>query len=404
MKTIFVNRYFYPDHSATSQMLTDLAFGLAEHQHQILVITSRQRYDNASARLPALESIKGVDICRVWTPTFGRGNLIGRAMDYLGFYVTASIALLRHARAGDIVVAKTDPPLISVPAAVVAGIRRARLVNWLQDLFPEVAQQLGVAIMQGGLGRIALGLRNWSLRKAALNVAIGQRMVDRIRAIGIEEHAIALIPNWADAHCIQAVSREDNRLRAEWGISSQFVIGYSGNLGRAHETETLIGAMRILDNKPSIRFLFIGAGHGLEQLRSEVESAGLGNAMFQPYQPRKRLAESLSAADAHLVILRPELEGLIVPSKFYGVLAAGRPVVFVGDQRGEVAQQIARHQLGVTVSAGDSKGLAEAITKLADSGDEDWASRARATMNREYDTRIGVARWERRLSDLAERL
>ena len=127
MKVVFLNRFFFPDHAATSQLLSDLAFDLADSGYEVHVITSRQRYDDASARLPAESEVKGVRIRRVWTSRFGRGHLSGRAMDYLTFYLTTAWGLWRLIRRGDVVVAKTDPPLISVVAGWVAGYGGARI-------------------------------------------------------------------------------------------------------------------------------------------------------------------------------------------------------------------------------------------------------------------------------------
>ena len=156
MRVIFLNRYFYPDHSATSQMLSDLALFLAGAGHEVCVVTSCQRYDDAAAVLPSRERIAGVEVLRVRTTRFGRDNLVGRAADYATFYLAAGWWLWRIARAGDVVVAKTDPPLISVVASFVARRRGARLINWVQDVFPEVAEALGVRACRAAGGAAAV--------------------------------------------------------------------------------------------------------------------------------------------------------------------------------------------------------------------------------------------------------
>src|SRR5437762_3787700 len=143
-RVVFVNRYFHPDHSATSQMASDLAFHLASRGWSTGAITSRQRYDDASAKLAPRESVNGVDVRRVWSTRFGRAFLPGRAIDYATFYCSAFFALLRRAGRGSTIVALTDPPLISVIAALAAMLRGARPVNGTQDLFPEVAEALGM--------------------------------------------------------------------------------------------------------------------------------------------------------------------------------------------------------------------------------------------------------------------
>jgi glycosyltransferase involved in cell wall biosynthesis len=337
------------------------------------VVTSRQRYDDASAKLPVREVVRGVDVRRVWSTRFGRRFLPGRAIDYATFYVSAFFALLRAAGRDTTIVALTDPPLISVVAAFAAMLRRAALINWTQDLFPEVAEALGMR----GL-RVLRRVRDWSLRRANVNVALADSMASRL------PHAI-VIHNWADA----ALHPVDNP-------HPHFVVGYSGNLGRAHDAKTMLDAARLLRGDEDIEFVITGGGAQLDRLRNE----DLPNVRFTGYAPREKLSESLSAADAHLVTLLPALEGLIVPSKFYGVLAVGRPVLFVGAADGELAGIIRAHDCGYVIEAGDSRDLADRIRELA--GDRDRAramgQRGRRLYEERFASPIAFAAWERILT------
>jgi colanic acid biosynthesis glycosyl transferase WcaI len=364
---VFVNRYFHPDHSATSQIASALAFHLAARGWEVAAVTGRQRYDDAGARLRSgMES--GVRVERVWSTRFGRAGLAGRAVDYVTFYASAFFALLRHRRA--VVIAMTDPPLMSVIAAVASR----RVVNWVQDVFPEIAESLGVRTP-----RVLRRLRDWSLRRARANVVLGELMAARVpKAI--------VIHNFADA-----------------GLAPQprpageaFVVGYSGNLGRAHEFETIMGAMQRL---PEVRFLFTGGGAQLDA----VKRAAGANASFRPYAPREELSASLSAADAHLVSLKPSLEGLVLPSKFYGVLAVGRPAIFVGARDGELARIIEEHRCGVVVEMGDVDGLTEAIRMLAADRAEAAAMgrRGRELYLARFAPHHAFAAWERVLEAAA---
>src|SRR5690242_7691888 len=164
---IFVNRYFYPDHSATSQILSDLAFELASQGLRIAVIASRQSYDHPGAQLPLKETVRGVGIHRVSTTTFGRASLPGRALDYLSFYFSVWRTIGTIAKPGDILIVKTDPPLLSILGALAQRRRRLVLINWLQDLYPEVASELGVPLLKGPLLKALAAIRNWSLRVAS---------------------------------------------------------------------------------------------------------------------------------------------------------------------------------------------------------------------------------------------
>jgi len=404
LKIVFINRFYAPDHSATSQMLTDLAAALAAGGADVQVVTSRLRYDDAGASLAPHEVIDGVEIHRVWTSRFGRGNLLGRALDYLSFYVAASAKLFGLARSGDVVVAKTDPPLVSVVAGWVARLRGARLVNWLQDLHPEVAATLGMAPALGPGGSLLRWLRDASLRHAVANVVLGQLMRERVAAAGVDPKTIAVISNWADGALLHPVERGANPLRAEWGLGDKFVVGYSGNLGRAHEFRTVLDAADALRGQADIVFLFIGDGAQKSALATAARERGLSNVLFKPYQPRESLGRSLSAADVHLVTLRPELEGLVVPCKFYGVAAVGRPTILVGDPDGEIGSVVREAECGLCVGPGDAGGLATAITALRDDLPlrERMGSNARGLLEERYDKAIAVGRWRQLLQDVAE--
>ncbi|HEX6000931.1 MAG TPA: glycosyltransferase family 4 protein [Hyphomicrobiaceae bacterium] len=415
MRLIFLNRFFHPDHSATSQMLSDLAFALAcEPEASVVVITSRQRYDAPMDTLPARETVGGVAIHRVWTSRFGRRNLIGRSIDYVTFYASALCRLWSLARRGDVVIAKTDPPMLSVIAAPVCWGRHIQLVNWLQDIFPETAEALGIGgrAARGPL-RLLRRLRGHSLCIAAMNVVLGQRMAEHVARLGVSAARIRILPNWADGTSIAPIPPAGNALRREWGLGDAFVVGYSGNLGRAHEIGTMLAAMTQLEQEETgtaapdrrpVRWLFVGSGALLDELKAEAARRGLTSVRFAPYQPKERLAESLSAADVHLVSLRPELEGLVVPSKIYGIAAAGRPTVFIGDEDGEIARLIAHFKCGLTVAAGDGEGLARTLRDLADNPDACcWmGERARQAFDAELDKPIAVARWRELLAEVAD--
>ncbi len=401
---IFVNRYFYPDLSATSQMLSDLAFALTDGDSRVWVVTSRQTYEDPQANLPARQNQEGVEIYRVWTTHFGRLNLVGRAFDYISFYIMAFWALLKIAQSGDIIVAKTDPPLISVVALIAAKMKGAKLINWLQDVFPEVATSLGVLTWQP-LIRLIRGLRNWSLRHAEINVVLGERMQEYIGRQGIERAKTSIIHNWADGNLIKPVHPMSNALRISWKLEKKFVVGYSGNMGRAHEFDTIISAMQHFRDDESMVFLFVGGGVGKKKLELAVTNYGLKNCFFMPYQPRERLSDTLSVPDIHLVSLQPSLEGLIVPSKIYGIVAAGRPIVFIGDCNGEVGRLATKYEFGFSVSVGEGKALAECLQSLKNNPEisAQMGQQGRQCFEKNFELSRAIQAWKHLLFPLLDK-
>src|SRR5262245_45395406 len=392
----FVNRYFYPDVAATGQLLADLAFDVAERGHNVKVITSRQRYEDSTARLPPREFVRGLEVIRVWTPRFGRARLLGRALDYVGFYAAAGAALLMNTRRHDVIVAMTDPPLISVVAAFIAQVRGARLINWVQDVFPEVAAALGVRGRALIVPRLR-ALRNRAARNAETNVALGRTMARRLAEQKASARTVVIIHNWADGQSIRPIPHQQNPLRAAWRLQDKFVVGYSGNMGRAHEFETLLHVASLLGSDAQFLFLFIGDGAKRAWIERETRLRALDNVVFQQYQTRDMLAQSLSVADIHVISLQPALEGLIVPSKFYGVAAAGRPVLYVGDPNGEIGSLIRSADCGFCVGVGEAVAAAESLRALArnPARAEELGRNARRVFDERYDKQFALASWRR---------
>jgi colanic acid biosynthesis glycosyl transferase WcaI len=394
-KFVFINRYFDPDQSATSQVLTDLARALAASGLTVHVVCSRQLYTDAGARLPPEEERSGVTIHRVATTRFGRARLASRSVDYVSFYLSAGLALLRILSSGDVLIAKTDPPLISILAAAVVRLRGAELINWQQDVFPEVASLLGANPLPGWLDSLLRRWRDSSLRSARMNVLISNRMFAYFRQRGIPLLQLRVIENWANADAIAPKPACASGLRARLGYTNRFVVCYSGNLGRAHEYHTLLAAATALRSEPSVVFLMIGGGAQMEILRRAVAESGLGNFNFLPYQPREELEDSLAAADLHLVSLLPALEGMIMPSKLYGILAAGRPLIFIGDPEGDIAQVLRQGECGVTVEVDAHQDLVAAIRRLKSDPDTCIAmgQRARRLLMSRYSLDKAVELW-----------
>lgn len=402
-RVVFVNRYFFPDHSATSQILSDLAFALAHSERAVSVVTSRHRYDDPHADLPPAQKAMGVEIYRVPTTRFGRSGLCGRGLDYLSFYREAHRALRRLIGPGDIVVAKTDPPLLSIVAMHAARSRGAHLVNWLQDLYPEVAAALDVPLLKGPAARTLAGLRDRSLHAASANVVLEVGMAQRVVARGLPSGKVHIIPNWCDDVAIQPVAPADNPLRQEWGLANKFVVGYSGNLGRAHEFATVLDASERLRDHPGIVFLMIGGGHGFDELIRGVKARDLEHIFcFKPYQHRDALNQSLCVADLHWISLRPELEGLIVPSKFYGVAAAGRPIVAITAAEGDVARLVQQHGCGLVIAPGRAAELADALLSLAANPDRarEMGRRARVMLDTLFTRRRAIGLWRALLEQI----
>ncbi|WP_207482603.1 glycosyltransferase family 4 protein [Arenibaculum pallidiluteum] len=395
MKIVIVNRYFYPDESATSRMTASLAFDLASRGVEVHAVSGRCLHNAPQAGLPPREHVRGVLVHRIRTSRFGRGRLLGRMCDYLTFHLGAAWLLARLLRRDDVCIVCTDPPFLSLSVLLPVLARRARMVNWIMDLFPEVPIALGMMRAGTPLARATLWLRDLSLRFSRWNVAPIRAMADLLRRRGIPAERIAVVHHWSDGDEIPALAPRQSRFRRLWGLEDKFVLGYSGNLGRAHDFSTVIDAAGRLTHRTDIAFLFVGDGHRREWVEREVARRGLRNVMMRPLQPRELLAETLAVADVHLVTLLPAMEPYIVPSKFYGIAAAGRPTLFVGDPTGEIATLVRDGDCGDAFPIGGGEALAARIAALADDPAEcaRLGANARRLFESAFSRDRGVADW-----------
>ena len=352
MRLLFINRYFSPDLSATSQLLTEFAEDLDAKGDTVTVITGNTAYLGGEARLPAHEMHKGIGIVRVGFTRFGRSRTLGRFADYLSFWICAFWTAIRM-RDQDCLVVLSDPPMLSLLAATVRFFKPIKTVCWLQDVFPDIAVRAGI-LREGMAARLLRRMARWSLCRMDQVVVIGRCMERYLLSQGLPARIIINIPNWADGGDIRPSPRDKNAFLHQHGLQDRFVVMYSGNHGVVHEFDTLVGLIRETQSVPRICFCFVGEGVWKHKLMDTGRAEGWQHVVYLPYQPKVLLQSSLSAADVHLVSLRTEMEGLCVPSKLYGALAAGRPVLFIGPAESEVAYTIREARCGTSIAPGDT--------------------------------------------------
>lgn len=387
MRVVFLNRFYWPDEPATGQLLTDLAEALATRGHDVTVITSRP----ARQGVPALETHHGVHIERVHGTRAANRRLRGKARDFATFYFAALWRLFSLARRGTTVVAMTDPPLLGIGAWLIARLRGARVVHWAQDIYPELAIELA--------GQRWLSatrpLRNASWLHADHVVTLGEDMAEAMNDAGVAPSRLTLLPNWGPHGVSMPDPAAVARLRLTWGLEGKFVVAYSGNLGRVHDLEPVLAAAELLRDERGIVFIFIGDGAQRATLEADATRRGLAQVRFLAAQPRDRLAAALGVGDVHLVTLRPGCERYVFPSKLYGIAAVGRPVLFVGPPRCEIARLVTERGLGQAVSRDDPAGLAAAIRALsADAPGRSAMGAAGLKFAQEHSPLRAAQRWE----------
>ncbi|MBA4137481.1 MAG: hypothetical protein C0518_09220 [Opitutus sp.] len=392
-KLIFVNRVYWPNEAATAQLLTDLTQGLAARGREVHVV--------AAGVGPAVHA--GVTIHRTGGADIHHG-LLARAMNYREFLVRARRVVSELAQPDDWVVLKTDPPMLAAALTGLARQRGARVVQWIQDIYPEIVPQHTGAWLAPLLAPLRW-TRNRAWRNSATCVVVGADLHETVVRQGVPTGRVRVMPNWAPRELAEPARPADVAAqRATWDVVDKFLVAYSGNLGRVHEFSTLLDGAERLRAHPGIVFAFVGSGPRLTEVRRSVAARRLTNVRFLPAVPRGQLAVALAAADVHAVTLRGGFERLVNPSKLAGILAAGRPALFVGPTDSAIAALITRERCGRAVPTGAAGELAETI--LAWRADAAITSalraHARRAFERHFQFEAQLAAWDQLLSDSAD--
>jgi colanic acid biosynthesis glycosyl transferase WcaI len=402
VRILVLNQYFHPDRSATSQLLTELCEDLAEH-HDVYVVTGRPSYDpvevTSSRGLVSRERHGRVRIARVWSTSFDRTSMPLRLANY-GSYLASSVAGAFAVTRPDVVVGLTDPPPVGLIAAAVARVRHIPFVLVTKDIFPDVAIALGKLTDP----RAILAFRAMSrivFRRADSVVSIGRDMNRRLEALGVRPEKIVTIHDWADGRLVRPLERP-SRLRRQRGWDDRFVVMHSGNVGLSQDLDTLIAAADLLREEPDVVFAIVGEGASKAAVMADVARRGLPNVEFLPYQPKEELSDSLGAADLHVVGLKRGLAGYIVPSKVYGILAAGKPYVAAVEPGTEPALIAEEYSCGVRVEPGDPGALAAAIRELRGAPLDEMGTNARGAFEERFERRIATESYRRLLEGLVE--
>lgn len=364
MKILLLNQTFYPDVVSTAQHLGDLATALAERGHQVTVVTGRRAYDDPETSFPAREQWRGVNILRVFSTRFGKKAKWRRAADFASFLAGCCGRLLflpRH----DVVMALTTPPLISFIGAWRAKLWRAKFCYWVMDFNPDEAIAAGWLRADSFAAKFLERLSRFSLGRAEKIVALDRFMRDRIVAKHIAAEKVVVIPPWSQDGEIRFDPAGREEFRAAQNLQDKFVVMYSGNHSPVHPLDTVMQAADKLRGEKGIVFAFIGGGS--EFARVKKWAAGNPQVLCLPYQPLNRLSGSLSAADAHLVVMGNAMLGLVHPCKIYNIFAVGAPVVYVGPRPSHVTEIFDRLPDYPWVSAphGEANVLAQHIRRLA---------------------------------------
>jgi colanic acid biosynthesis glycosyl transferase WcaI len=394
-RLLVLNQYYWPGVEATAQLLTDLCEALAD-EYDIRVLTGMLHGQEFQPRRVVRN---GVEVLRVRSTAFERSRLGLRGLNYLTYLGGALQEALRGPRP-DLVLCMTDPPMVGDVALVVARRFRAPLLVISEDVFPEIAtklRRLENPVLVGVLRQLV----RLYLKRADRVVAIGETMRRRLEAKGAPGERLRVIPNWIDTNAITPREHE-NEWRRSQKLGGTFVVMHSGNVGHAQDLDALVRATTFLRDLDDLRVVIIGFGARHAEVLALAARLEAHRVRFLPYQPREVLPLSLAAGNLHFVGLARGLSGYVVPSRLYGILAAGRPVIVSADPDSETAQVVSEVGCGVVLPPGRPELVAEVIRDAHDGrlDLEEMGRRGREYVTAEADRAVAVGRYRTVLREL----
>jgi len=400
-RLLFLNRSYWPDTEATGQLLTELCEDLTD-RFDVTVLCGQPNQDpHGESFLVSGRQVRcGVCIERVNHTSFSKRSLTGKLLNFCSFLWSAFWRSRRLNRC-DVIVCETDPFLLPFLAVWIGFLSRAKLVFYLQDIYPDIAVAVGKA-RPGVLVDLLRRMLRWCYRRADAIVVLSEDMRGAIQAWGtLDDVPIRVIPNWVDTSRIRPI-KQNNAWREQHGLTDKIVIMYSGNLGLSQDLSIVLEAAAQLKDRENLRFVFVGEGAAKARLQDEAKQLGLSNVCFLPYQPQECLAESLSAADLQILPIRASALKSLMPSKLYGILASGTPLVSTAPPGSELARIVQDADAGKNVHPFTSAGLSETIRTLLDSPSQLWkmGERGRQFAVTHYDRKLSIQGFSNLLQSL----
>jgi colanic acid biosynthesis glycosyl transferase WcaI len=392
-KVVVVSQHYPPDPSTTAAIVAAISERVAG-EAEVLVLSG-------TAGSAAASSGSKVSIVEIpnWMP--GKAALLKRALAELLFTARTFVAMLARLRRGDVTLTVPAPFMLPYAFAAAAKLRGARSVLIMHDLYPDVLIMAGLLKPESLLAR-AMHALNAPMFRALDAVVIIGRDTEKLllRYGGMSRDKIRFIPNWATlAPGVRAIASENPYRRA---LSARYVVGLSGNLGFTHDPVIVFEAARLLRDNSNIHFLLSGWGMGFDQLKTMQAEARLPNVTLVERVEDAQLETFLSAADAWIIPYRKNVAGVSVPSRFYNLLAIGRPVMLVSEADAEAALTVTEHDVGWVVAPGRADELAETVRRAASSEDPSRAERA-TEISRRFDFNAAMESYAGLIRELAQK-
>ena len=371
----FVVETVHPEDEGVGWYTSRSAFGMADRLERsgshgdphfsVGAICTQPSYSRKGTRCPKRESYRGVEIFRCSSLPLDRQKLFGRLVNQLSTSLSMFCAMVYRIRRGDVIFVSSVPPMLPFLAVMAAFLRRARCVIWSFDVYPEIAVAVGVLRPRSWTTRCFTRVRNFFYRRANAVVAIGRDMKEYLESqLSRPKRPVTVdyVPLFVDTEDVRPVPRTESLLHQELGLMDKFVVQIAGNLGFVHDVDLFLKVAKRLEDTPQIHFLLFSSGKKIPLIEKAIAEEGRTNITVHPRLPRERTPEIVSACDVAIgPLFVPGMYGLASPSRTYGILASGKPVLALTEEGTEVDLQIRENGCGWSIRPQDVDGFERAI-------------------------------------------
>jgi glycosyltransferase involved in cell wall biosynthesis len=363
-KVLVLSQFYHPDIAATGQVMRELCEDIALDEDKKVTVITGQPYTRKgnTKKSKSYEVLNNVEVYRINYLRLNKENILGRLVGFFSFTISALMKLL-IVRQYDTILIVSNPPVLPFLGYMIKIFTKKRFVFLLHDLYPDVALKMGVISEKSIMTRLMNWINARVFRSTDSIVVLGRDAKELlVEKKNVDPSKIKIITNWADKEVID--KRNDIRMKEKLEIKEEFMILYTGNIGLFYDLEYVIAAFQQVQDLEDICMVFVGEGNKKAELQSLIEEKGIKNVYFRTYQPLEYYGDMLQSADVLLVASASGIEGISIPSKTYGYLAAGKPLLGVLSEKSEIGQVIKENQCGVQVNPRNVGDIEKAIRSL----------------------------------------
>ena len=393
MKLVLVSEFFFPYKTSTQKILTELAEDFVEYGLEVNVLTTKNAYREKKQSLKKEEEYKGIKIKRVFSTEGNRDTKFGRLINYLTFTGSVFLNLLLK-KDYDKVLFVSNPPLVPYIGYLINKLRGKKYIYLVHDIYPDVAEKLGVIKSKSLLSRIMNYMNDKIYKKSEVIIVLGKDMKEALASKGVDRNKIEIVTNWANSNS-NYEKKIDENFYEKYNLKGKFNVLYTGNISRIHAIDTILNVARLLKDNSEIQFTFVGDGNKRDYIEEVKKNENLSNIQIENYMFGEEYNNMLNCADIFISTLQEGVEGLGVPSKTYTYMSVYKPVIAIMSKDSEIGSMVNEEKIGKQFSSKEVEEIGKYIIDLKNNKKlyDSICRNVKVTFNNNYERKMVTRRF-----------